>query len=354
MHEPLLTVGWPTAELGAMGLEGAVKLGFRRELEAIADEAERAERLEAMVAHAHEHAKALNAATLFELDDVIDPAETRRLLARDPSPRRPRTPAPRPRAALRRHLVSRRSHGVGEAAGSEPLASADAERRGPVALPVALDLGQGEVLSRDAVGEVVDHAERRVAQPELAGDHALGCDRHPDHVGVRGDQADLGRRLEPRPAGLPVDALGERLDPGLGERLDQLAAQRRVEAGARGAPRRPSSAVSGSASRAMKSSRADERPRPELGPQPADRAQREHPVAARVGEPSEVGDDGRSGAAAGSPRRPRGGGSGSTLPPAAPIRRASFPRSAPVVPSETGASTAARFGFALLRLTAAG
>jgi acetyl-CoA carboxylase carboxyltransferase component len=80
-HEPLLTVGWPTAELGAMGLEGAVKLGFRRELEAIEDEDERAERLEAMVAHAHEHAKALNAATIFELDDVIDPAETRRLLA---------------------------------------------------------------------------------------------------------------------------------------------------------------------------------------------------------------------------------------------------------------------------------
>ena len=81
LHEPLLTVGWPTAELGAMGLEGAVKLGFRRELEAIADEAERAERLESMVAAAHDHAKALNAATLFELDDVVDPAETRRLLA---------------------------------------------------------------------------------------------------------------------------------------------------------------------------------------------------------------------------------------------------------------------------------
>jgi len=82
LHEPLLTVGWPTAELGAMGLEGAVKLGFRRELEAIDDEGERAARLEAMVAHAHEHAKALNAATLFELDDVIDPAETRALIAR--------------------------------------------------------------------------------------------------------------------------------------------------------------------------------------------------------------------------------------------------------------------------------
>ena len=105
LHEPLLTVGWPTAELGAMGLEGAVKLGFRRELEAIADEAERAERLEAMVAAAHEHAKALNAATLFELDDVIDPAETRRLLARDV---RRGDGAPRRAAAgrVRRHLVS--------------------------------------------------------------------------------------------------------------------------------------------------------------------------------------------------------------------------------------------------------
>jgi acetyl-CoA carboxylase carboxyltransferase component len=81
MHEPLLTVGWPTAELGAMGLEGAVKLGFRRELDAIADEAEREQRVKDLTAAAHEHAKALNAATLFELDDVIDPAETRRLIA---------------------------------------------------------------------------------------------------------------------------------------------------------------------------------------------------------------------------------------------------------------------------------
>ena len=82
MHEPLLTVGWPTAELGAMGLEGAVRLGFRRELDAIADDAGREERIRELTAAAHEHAKALNAATLFELDDVIDPAETRRLIAR--------------------------------------------------------------------------------------------------------------------------------------------------------------------------------------------------------------------------------------------------------------------------------
>jgi acetyl-CoA carboxylase carboxyltransferase component len=81
MHEPLLTVGWPTAELGAMGLEGAVKLGFRRELDAIADPDEREQRIRDLTAAAHEHSKALNAATLFELDDVIDPAGTRRLIA---------------------------------------------------------------------------------------------------------------------------------------------------------------------------------------------------------------------------------------------------------------------------------
>jgi acetyl-CoA carboxylase carboxyltransferase component len=77
LHEPLLTVAWPTAELGPMGLEGAVKLGFRRDLEAIEDEAERRKRVRELTALAEQNAKALNAATLFELDDVIDPAETR-------------------------------------------------------------------------------------------------------------------------------------------------------------------------------------------------------------------------------------------------------------------------------------
>jgi acetyl-CoA carboxylase carboxyltransferase component len=81
LHEPLLTVGWPTAELGPMGLEGAVRLGFRRELEAIDDETERETRVQQLTEGAHEHAKALNAATLFELDDVIDPAETRTLIS---------------------------------------------------------------------------------------------------------------------------------------------------------------------------------------------------------------------------------------------------------------------------------
>lgn len=82
LHEPLLTVAWPSAHLGPMGLEGAVKLALRRELEAIADEAEREQRVRELTAMAQENAKALNAAALFELDDVIDPAETRDVIAR--------------------------------------------------------------------------------------------------------------------------------------------------------------------------------------------------------------------------------------------------------------------------------
>jgi acetyl-CoA carboxylase carboxyltransferase component len=81
LHEPLLSVAWPTAHLGPMGLEGAVRLALRRELEQIADEEEREQRVRDLTAAAEANAKALNAATLFELDDVIDPAETRSLVA---------------------------------------------------------------------------------------------------------------------------------------------------------------------------------------------------------------------------------------------------------------------------------
>jgi acetyl-CoA carboxylase carboxyltransferase component len=81
LHEPLLTVAWPGAHLGPMGLEGAVRLGMRKELEAIEDDQERERRVREVTAAAEENAKALNAAQLFEIDDVIDPAETRGLIA---------------------------------------------------------------------------------------------------------------------------------------------------------------------------------------------------------------------------------------------------------------------------------
>jgi acetyl-CoA carboxylase carboxyltransferase component len=77
-RRPLFTVAWPTGELGGMGLEGAVRLGFRRELDRIDDPDERAAAFEAMVARAYEHGKAVHVAEHFEIDDVIDPSTTRR------------------------------------------------------------------------------------------------------------------------------------------------------------------------------------------------------------------------------------------------------------------------------------
>jgi acetyl-CoA carboxylase carboxyltransferase component len=79
-HEPLLTVAWPDAHLGPMGLEGAVRLALRDELAKIEDEGEREERVRELTAAAEMNARAINAASLFEIDDVIDPAETRRVL----------------------------------------------------------------------------------------------------------------------------------------------------------------------------------------------------------------------------------------------------------------------------------
>ena len=74
---PVFTVAWPTGEFGGMGLEGAVKLGFRGELAAIDDPAERRRLFDEMVARMYEHGKAVNVASHFEIDDVIDPADTR-------------------------------------------------------------------------------------------------------------------------------------------------------------------------------------------------------------------------------------------------------------------------------------
>ena len=79
---PAMTVAWPTGEIGGMGLEGAVRLGFRRELDAAPDNEARLRLEEQLIAAAYRNGKALNAATHFELDDVIDPADTRsRVLA---------------------------------------------------------------------------------------------------------------------------------------------------------------------------------------------------------------------------------------------------------------------------------
>ncbi len=78
---PRFCVGWPTSEFGGMGLEGAVKLGMRRELEAIEDPQQRERAYDAAVAAAYERGRGVNMAAYFEIDDVIDPADTRRWVA---------------------------------------------------------------------------------------------------------------------------------------------------------------------------------------------------------------------------------------------------------------------------------
>ncbi len=74
---PFFTVSWPTGEFGGMGLEGSVKLGYRKELAAIEDPQERLEKYEEMVARAYDVGKAVNNANLFSIDDTIDPADSR-------------------------------------------------------------------------------------------------------------------------------------------------------------------------------------------------------------------------------------------------------------------------------------
>ena len=80
-HAGTFAIAWPTGEFGGMGLEGAVKLGFRKELEAVTDPGERRALFDKMVAAAYARGKALSTATYFEVDEVIDPADSRRWIA---------------------------------------------------------------------------------------------------------------------------------------------------------------------------------------------------------------------------------------------------------------------------------
>ena len=100
-RSPLFCISWPTGEFGGMGLEGAIELGYRKELDAIDDPAARQARYDTLVANLYEKGKALSTATYFEIDDVIDPAESRaRIVATLRA-----CPPPRPRAGKKRPCV---------------------------------------------------------------------------------------------------------------------------------------------------------------------------------------------------------------------------------------------------------
>jgi acetyl-CoA carboxylase carboxyltransferase component len=97
-HAPVATCAWPSGEFGAMGLEGAVKLGFRKELEAAAHgggEAAREALFQQLLRQSIERGQALNMASHLEIDDVIDPADTRAWLDRVLSSARTRALPPR-------------------------------------------------------------------------------------------------------------------------------------------------------------------------------------------------------------------------------------------------------------------
>ena len=100
-HSPLFTIAWPSGEFGAMGLEGAVRLGFAKELAAQSDAVAQKALFDKLVAKAYEQGKGLNMASYLEIDAVIDPAETRAWLLRGLNA----TPPAAPRQGKKRPFV---------------------------------------------------------------------------------------------------------------------------------------------------------------------------------------------------------------------------------------------------------
>jgi acetyl/propionyl-CoA carboxylase alpha subunit/acetyl-CoA carboxylase carboxyltransferase component len=98
---PMFTVAWPTGEFGGMGLEGAVKLGFRNELAAVEEPEKRKALFDEMVERMYERGKAVNTASHFEIDDVIDPMDSRRWIATAMRS----APSPAPRAGKKRASI---------------------------------------------------------------------------------------------------------------------------------------------------------------------------------------------------------------------------------------------------------
>jgi acetyl/propionyl-CoA carboxylase alpha subunit/acetyl-CoA carboxylase carboxyltransferase component len=100
-HASFFTVAWPTGEFGGMGLEGYVRLGFRKEMEAIADPVERENYYKAKVAELYANGKAVSIASVLEIDEVIDPADTRHWIMSGLRS----VPKPEPRSSRKRPCI---------------------------------------------------------------------------------------------------------------------------------------------------------------------------------------------------------------------------------------------------------
>jgi len=100
-HAPVFMVSWPTGEFGGMGLEGHVRLAFAKELAAIEDPVARQAEYERLVKEMYDKGKAISMAEYFEIDEVIDPAESRRWILRGLKSAKP----PLPRAGKKRQNI---------------------------------------------------------------------------------------------------------------------------------------------------------------------------------------------------------------------------------------------------------
>jgi len=100
-HASFFTVAWPTGEFGGMGLEGYVRLGFRKEMEAIEDPVEREKYFQTKVAELYANGKAVSIASVLEIDEVIDPAATRDWIMAGLRS----VPKPEPRAGRKRPCI---------------------------------------------------------------------------------------------------------------------------------------------------------------------------------------------------------------------------------------------------------
>ncbi|HEY5580323.1 MAG TPA: biotin carboxylase N-terminal domain-containing protein [Rhodoferax sp.] len=100
-HATFFTVSWPCGEFGAMGIDGAANLGYRKELEVVIDPVQRQALFEKLVSAAYEKGKAISMASYLEFDDVIDPAESRKWIVRGLRS----LPAALPREGKKRNFV---------------------------------------------------------------------------------------------------------------------------------------------------------------------------------------------------------------------------------------------------------
>jgi hypothetical protein len=212
-HASFFTVAWPTGEFGGMGLEGYVRLGFRKEMEAIADPVEREKYYKAKVAELYANGKAVSIASVLEIDEVIDPADTRHWIMAGLRIGAEARAAQQPQAAVHRCVVVLQailSFGFGgyiAGRARRPLAAGqtdEVENRdglhglGVWALGVVLGallaaLVGATTLSRSSPSSANTSAAEPVLSYEL--DRLYRATRRPPNVDLSAERAEAGRIL---------------------------------------------------------------------------------------------------------------------------------------------------------------